>query len=104
MCEEDFYENNTVHGRQEHVAPDNEKSSRDKNREAKKISQVGSAHGPKTREWARCLWRAHSPPRSGWFDDPAAKEIGAAPGSTGTVRGWFYVRTKTGHLKKRTSR
>jgi hypothetical protein len=39
--------------------------------------------------------------RSLWFDDPQAKEIGASPGSKGTVGGWLYVRTKTGHLKKR---
>jgi len=45
----------------------------------------------------------NSSARSFWFDD-ATKEIGAAPGSTGTVRGWVYVRTKTGHLKKRTGR
>jgi hypothetical protein len=40
------------------------------------------------------------PERSFWFDD-ATKEIGASPGSKGTIGGWVYVRSKTGHLKKR---
>jgi len=81
-------------------SPDHEKGSSDQ----EFPKQVGSAHEPKTREWARSLWRAHSPQRSFWFDDPQAKEIGASASSKGIVAGWVYVRTKTGHLKKRTSR
>jgi len=41
MCEKDFYENDSFIGGQGYFAPDNEESTRDKNREVEKISQVG---------------------------------------------------------------
>jgi hypothetical protein len=100
MCEQGIDENNTDCSGQSDAAPDNEESSRDQDRETEKISQVGREHDDRKGDASA----QGTPARSGWFDDPQAKEIGAAPGSIGTVGGWVYVRTKTGHLKKRSSR
>jgi hypothetical protein len=66
---------------------------------AAQFSQLSSRSHDDDRKGAS----AETPARSFWFDD-ATKEIGATPGSKGTVGGWVYVRTKTGHLKKRASR
>jgi len=95
-----------IKGGQKYFATDHEKGSRDQNREAQKLSedpspQVGYQHNVRKGEGDRA---GGMPARSFWFDDPQAKEIGASPGSQGTVDGWVYVRTKTGHLKKRTNR
>jgi hypothetical protein len=97
----------SISGGQSAPSPDNEKGSRDQNREVEKISQVGREHDDRKgdrpekcqdEEGPKALWSD----RSRWFDDKT-KEIGAKPGSTGTVRGWVFVRTKTGHLRKRQS-
>jgi hypothetical protein len=74
-------------------APHHEKGAGD---QKFRISQVGHSHDDRKGDAP-----AEGPSaRSFWFDD-STKEIGDAPGSTGTPRGWVYVRTKTGHLKKR---
>jgi len=111
MCEKHEKENvrkdEIIRGRQSTPAPDNENGPSDQNFEAakgfvaewKKNLRVGHAHDDRKGDASA----PGTPARSFWFDD-ATKEIGAAPGSTGTVRGWVYVRTKTGHLKKRTGR
>jgi hypothetical protein len=89
----------SISGGQSAPSPDNEKGSRDQNREVEKISQVGREHDDRKGDGASA---SGSSARSLWFDDKT-KEIGAKPGSTGTVGGWVFVRTKTGHLRKRKS-
>jgi len=111
MCEkhekETVREADVIGGRQIAPSPHNEKGACDQKfqnakefvAEWKKNLRVGHAHDDRKGDAPAPGTSA----RSFWFDD-ATKEIGAAPGSTGTVGGWVYVRTKTGHLKKRTGR
>jgi hypothetical protein len=98
----------SISGGQSAPPPNHEKGARDKNLETQdreEISQVGFGKKTESREQAAAgsYLLGNPPTRSLWFDDPQTKEIGAKPGSTGTIRGWVYVRTKTGHLRKRTS-
>ena len=83
-------------------SPDHEKGARDQDFQ---ISEVDHTANERKRDATSGpgITKPRPASRSFWFDD-ATKEIGASPGSTGTVGGWVYVRTKTGHLKKRTSR
>jgi len=86
-------ETDIVERRQSAPSPDHEKGASDQNFQ---VSQVGQLLNDRKRAAAPC----EAAQRSFWYDDPV-KEIGVKPGSTGTVGGWVYVRTKTGHLKKR---
>jgi len=79
-------------------APDHEKGSSDQ--EFQTISEVGHTGNDRKGDASVLAAMPSTPARSFWFDD-ATKEIGARPGSWGTVAGWVYVRTKTGHLRKR---
>ena len=100
MCEkhenEIVKETDVVERRQSSPPPHHEKGTSNQDFQ---ISQVGHAHDDRKGDAPA----PGTPARSFWFDD-ATKEIGAAPGSKGTVGGWVYVRTKTGHLKKRSHR
>ena len=82
MCEKDFYENNSFIGRQSHFAPDNEKGSRDQDREVEKISQVGHTgndrKGDGAAEEHQWFGETTAAPRSGWFIHPKEAYCAAA--------------------------
>ena len=103
MCEkhekEIVKETDVIERGQSSPSQNHEKGARDQ--KFPNFSQVGQPTNDRTHECPASEGTA--PDRSLWFDDPT-KEIGAASGSTGIVRGWVYVRTQTGHLKKRTGR
>ena len=103
MCEKAIDKNDSFGGRQGDIAPNNEKRSRDQDREAQKISQVGHTNdrkGDAPAPGGRIACGASA--RSGWFDDKT-KEIGDAASSSQFEFGWIYRGTEAGHRRERTA-